>query len=47
MDAIDRYVQEAGGLKEAWARLARSRVTSARGGEKRNEQEQLMREIGA
>jgi hypothetical protein len=48
MDAIDRYVQEAGGLKPFWERLARLEAEQRqRVEEKRDEQEQLMRELGA
>lgn len=48
MDALDRYVKEAGGLKAFWARHERLEAEKRqRDEERRNEQEQLMRELGA
>jgi hypothetical protein len=48
MDFIDRYIQETGGLKAAWERLARLETEQRqRIEERRNEQEQLMRDLGA
>lgn len=48
MDAIDRYVKEAGGLKPFWERMERLEAEKRqRDEERRNEQEQLVRELGA